>query len=145
MSRLRHARSFDGACTSMKQDLGGYAVKNIMVPLAALLLFPAVALAEPEASLSNIAEPSGLNIEDAKDETIKAPDGHQLDPQLDEAATDHLDLKSTERPANGAGPFVIAPKFDFGAGLPHETDASVNPYEPVPEPAPGFVIRIPTN
>ena len=120
-------------------------MRKIMVPLAALLLFPAVAMAEPEASPSNIAEPSGLNIEDAKDETIKAPDGHQLDPQFDEAATDHLDLKSTERPAIGAGPFVIAPKFDFGAGLPHETDASVNPYEPVPEPAPGFVIRIPTN
>jgi hypothetical protein len=120
-------------------------MKNLMFALATVLLFPTVALAEPEASPSSKEKLSGIDIDDAKNDTIRTPDQHQLDSQLDEGATSHVDLDDTGKPPNAAGPFIIAPKFDFGAGLSKETDSSINPYEPVPEPAPGFAIKIPTN
>lgn len=113
--------------------------------LAALLFFPTVVLAQEEGSLGNDGELSELNRENARDEAITTPDQRQLDPQLGGTSTDHLELDNKERPVNAVGPLIISPKFDFGAGLSPETDSSINPYEPVPEPAPGFVIKIPTN
>lgn len=120
-------------------------MNNIHVVLTALFLFPTVALAESDDSILNTEETSEITIEDATDETVAPPDQNQLDPQNGDISADDHDLNSNETPAKAAGPFIVAPKFDFGAGLPPETDTTVNPYEPVPEPAPGFVIRIPTN
>jgi len=120
-------------------------MRNVTLALTALFLFPTVALAESDDSVLNTDETSEIAIEDATDETMTPPDQNQLDPQQGDVSSDHHDLNNIDEPAKAAGPFIVAPKFDFGAGLPPETDTTINPYEPVPEPAPGFVIRIPTN
>jgi len=120
-------------------------MNTIQVALTALFLFPTVALAESDESVLNSEETSEITIEDATDETMTPSDPHQLDPQNEDVSSDHPDLNNIDKPAKAAGPFIVAPKFDFGAGLPPETDTTINPYEPVPESAPGFVIRIPTN
>jgi hypothetical protein len=120
-------------------------MNNIYLVLTALLLVPTAALAESDDSLLNNGETSDIAIEDATDETMTPSDQHRLDPQNGDLSTDNPDLNSVDNPTKAAGPFIVAPKFDFGAGLPAETDTTINPYEPVPEPAPGFVIRIPTN
>jgi len=120
-------------------------MNTIQVALTALFLFPTVALAESDESVLNSEETSEITIEDVTVETMTPSDPHQLDPQTGDVSSDHPDLNSVDKPAKAAGPFIVAPKFDFGAGLPPETDTTINPYEPVPEPAPGFVIRIPTN
>jgi hypothetical protein len=120
-------------------------MNNIQVALTALFLFPTVALAESDDSVLGTDETSEIAIEDTTDETMTPPDQNQLDPRNGDISTDHPGLNSVDKPAKAAGPFIVAPKFDFGAGLPPETDTTINPYEPVPEPAPGFVIRIPTN
>ncbi len=120
-------------------------MNNIYFALTALFLFPTVALAESDNSLLNTEETSEIAIEDATDEMMTPSDQLQLDLQNGNISTDHRDVNSVDKPAKAAGPFIVAPKFDFGAGLPPETDTTINPYEPVPEPAPGFVIRIPTN
>jgi hypothetical protein len=120
-------------------------MNNIYFALSALFLLPAVALAESDQPILNAEETSEIAIEDAADETMTSSDQHQLDSQNGALSADHPDLNTIDKPTKAAGPFVVAPKFDFGAGLPPETDTTINPYEPVPEPAPGFVIRIPTN
>jgi hypothetical protein len=119
-------------------------MNNIHIALTALLL-PTVAFAESDDSLLNTEVTSEITIEDSTVETMTPTDSHQLDTQHGDISTDRHDLNKAETPAKAAGPFIVAPKFDFGAGLPPETDTTINPYEPVPEPAPGFVIRIPTN
>lgn len=116
---------------------------NISFALTALFLLPTAAFAED--SVLNGLETSEITIGDGTDEATTSPDQDRLDTQDEGASLERSDLNKVERPANAVGPLIVTPKFDFGAGLPPETDTTINPYEPVPEPAPGFVIRIPTN
>jgi len=119
-------------------------MQTITLAMAALLMIPAVAVAQTDGSTATHDQSFDLNLENKSHEALTSSDQHQID-QIDESLTDDSSVENVEKPTNSADPVLIAPKFDFGDKLPHETDASTKPYLPEEETTPGLVIKIPTN
>jgi hypothetical protein len=120
-------------------------MQNISLAMAALLLFPTVAVAQSEDTSVNHDQSLDLNFEPTRDGTLTTSDQYQMDPQMDNKPKDGSDFENVDGPKNSADPLIIEPKFDFGSKLPHEADVSTKPYLPEPEPAAGLAIKIPTN
>ena len=96
-----------------------------ILALAAFLLMPAAAVAQ-SLDIADDPEPPVLET----DGTTPPADAH---------------LGDLEDQVNAKGPLLLEPKFDLTAEQPDALSGTSPLHQTEPEPAPGLVIKIPTN
>lgn len=114
--------------------------------LATILFMPTFAFAQSASSLPTDVAPYETDLRKEQHEAIATPDPNRLDTEIhDNATAEPADLEDVERRAESARPVIIEPKFDMTPEDPDETSAPIGPDQTDPVPAPGIVIKIPTN